>query len=111
VPVTLTTHAKKGSTYIVTASFTDEDGDPVIPDSVTWTLTNPIGGAVINSREDVAETPATSVDILLHGDDLELLSNETNQAVRKLTVSAIYDSVLASDLPLIGSTRIIIDED
>ena len=107
---TLEEHAKEESTYIITAAFTDEDAEAVIPDSVEWSLLNPSTGAVINSREDVSETPAASVDILLYGDDLVFLTKETNQAVRELVVNAVYDSVLQNNLPLRNNVRFIIDE-
>lgn len=110
MPETLEEHAKKGSTYIVNAAFTDEDGEVAVPDSVVWTLRDAITRDVVNSREEVIVTPASSVDILLYGDDLTLFTSETNQAIRELIVEAVYDSVLADDLPLRNSVRFIIDE-
>jgi len=110
MPETLEEHAKEGSTYIVNAAFTDEEGDDAVPDSVVWTLRDAITEDIINSREDVSETPAASVDILLYGADLTLFTGETNQVLRELIVEAIYDSVLADDLPLRNSVRLIIDE-
>lgn len=110
MPITLTTHAKEESTYIVTAEFFDEDGNAVIPNEVLWTLLDPVTKAVINSRQDVSETPAESVDILLYGNDLAFLGGEANQAVREVKVEATYDSALATDLPLRNSVRLLIDE-
>ena len=89
-------NAIEGSTYVVTAAFTDEDGDAVTPNTVTWTLTT-TNGTVINSREDVSITPDTSVDIVLSGDDLAVGSNGR---YRILTVEAVYDSSYGTDLPL-----------
>jgi predicted NAD/FAD-dependent oxidoreductase len=109
VPVTLTKHAKEKSTYIITASFTDEEDDSVVPVTIDWTLST-AKGTVVNSRSDVAiAVPAAEVEILLSGDDLQILSDEVNQAVRLFTVNATYDSVLGTDLPLKGSIRFIID--
>ncbi len=69
MPATLTTNAVEKSTYIVTAAFTDEDGDAVTPNAgLVWTLTD-MNGVVINSREDVSISPDTSVDIVLSGND------------------------------------------
>ena len=59
------------STYVITASFTDETGAAVVPNSVTWTLVNG-DGQVVNSRSAVSVTPASSVTIVLSGDDLDL---------------------------------------
>jgi len=108
MPVTLTTHAVEKSTFVITAAFTDEDGNTVTPNAVTWTLTTS-SGTVINDREDVEETPASSIDIALKGDDLALQDGEAVKGVRILTVEATYDSDLGSDLPLKESAQFIID--
>ena len=102
MPTNLSDRACESSTYIVTATFTDEDGDSVIPDSITWTLTDKKGN-VINSREDVeVSSPATAVDIVLSGDDLAVTSTGT---LRILTVEAVYDSDAGLDLPLKDEAR------
>jgi len=105
----IATHATEKSTYSVTVSFTDEAGDAVTPNSITWTLTDK-DGTVINSRQDVSVTPATSVTITLSGDDLALQSGEVGGVVRVLTISATYDSDLGSNLPLKSEARFIVDD-
>ena len=97
----LTTVAKEEGTYMITCAFTDEDGDAVAPDSITWTLSDS-NGSIINSREDVAVgSPASSVDIVLSGDDLAIQAGETASTVtRRITIEAVYDSDAGSDLPL-----------
>ena len=102
MPTNLSDRALEEGTYIVTATFTDEDDASVIPDSITWTLTDK-NGTVINSREDVSvATPATAVDIVLSGDDLAVTSTGT---LRILTVEAVYDSDAGLDLPLKDEAR------
>lgn len=97
MPATLVSKAVEESTYVITASFTDEDGNAVEPEAgLTWSLYDKYGN-VINEREDVTLTPATSVDIVLSGDDLALTSNDSG--VRKLTVKGTYVSDLGT-LPL-----------
>ena len=91
------------SSGVITVAFEDEDGDAVIPTSILWTLTTVNGITVINNREQVAiSVPAASVDILLKGDDLNF--TETEQTVktinRRLTIEAVYDSDLGTDIPL-----------
>ena len=110
MPATLTTHAKEKSSYVVTVSFTDEDGSAVIPNTIVWSLTD-TAGTVVNSRSGIAVvTPAVSVDILLKDDDLALLAGEANQGIRVFTVEAEYDSVaLGNNLPLKASVRFIVD--
>lgn len=109
MPLTLTEHAIEQSSYIITATFTDEGGNSVVPATIEWTLST-AAGVVVNSRENVAvAVPASETEILLSGDDLKILSGEVNQAVRLFTVIATYDSALGLDLPLKGSIRFIVD--
>ena len=84
------------STYVITAAFKDSAGADVVPNSVVWTLTNS-NGAVVNEREDVPITPASTVNVVLSGDDLAL---EDHGPRRILTVLALYDSPYGDDLPM-----------
>jgi hypothetical protein len=79
----------------ITASFTDEDGASMIPDSIIWTLTDR-DGAVINSRSAVTVTPAASVTIVLSGDDLAI---GDYGSLRALLIEYVYTSSLGSSLP------------
>jgi len=88
--------AVEHGTYVVALSFTDENGTSMVPNTVTWTLRDE-SGAVVNGREDVVETPAASIDLLLYGDDLAYAVTSRR---RILTVSCTYDSDLGDDLPL-----------
>jgi len=106
MPATLTTHAIEEGTFIITASFTDEDGQDVVPTTLTWTLTD-TEGVVINGREDVEVTsPAASVDIVLKGDDLAIGHAPT--AERILTVEGTYTGAEAG-LPIKDQVKFVID--
>jgi hypothetical protein len=61
--------AKEEASVFVTAVFKDSAKVLVVPTSIEWTLKDE-EGTVINSREDISVTPASSVTILLKGDDL-----------------------------------------
>jgi len=103
----LDTHAQEESTFVVTVAFEDEDGNAVAPTSANWTLTDE-DGTVINNREDVAiSSPTSSEDIVLSGDDLAV--TETGDAVRVLTVEALYNSALGTGLPLKAEGRFVVD--
>ena len=93
--------AKEEATYIITVDFEDEDGDPVVPTSITWTLTDS-SGTVINDREDeVVAVPAPSIDIVLSGNDLVVQSGETASKVsRRLLIEAVVDTDAGSNLPI-----------
>jgi len=98
--IVLPTKAKEGSTYIVTVSFKDEDGEAETPTAITWTLTDS-DGTVINSREDVSVSPASTINIVLSGDDLQIVSENVSSPTRRvLTIEAVYNSTLGNNLPL-----------
>jgi hypothetical protein len=102
----LSTNAQEQSTYVITVAFKDEDGQDVIPTAATWTLTDS-GGAVINSRLDVAiSPPAASVDIVLTGDDLLISTGFTGDSEERIfTIQATYDSSLGTGLVLKGACK------
>ena len=109
MPATLTIHAKEESTYIITVSFTDEDDAAAIPNTIVWTLSN-TAGTIVNALQNVAvAVPAAEIEIVLSGNDLQLLAGEVNQGIRVFTVEAVYDSVLKANLPLKGSVRFVVD--
>ena len=92
----------EGSTCGIGVAFKDENGDAVVPNSATWTLTD-IDGVVINSREDVViSSLAASITIALSGDDLAFSQGFVgHHQWRILTVEAVYNSVLlGTNLPL-----------
>jgi len=103
--ISSTVLSEKGA-GVIQVSFKDEDNAAVVPNpsTIKWTLTNnpPSGttATVINSREQVDITSGSTVNILLEGDDLALLSDETNDpyAQRVLTVEWQYDSTIASNI-------------
>lgn len=101
MPVKLTTLANERSTYGIEVTFLDEDGDLVTPvaSSVTWTLTDGLG-TVVNSRENVAITSASTITIVLSGADLAVDSSLYQGRDRKLIIKASYNSDLGSGLPL-----------
>ena len=84
------------STAVFTPSFTDENGAPTTPVTITWTLSDQ-NGQTINGRVNVSLTPGAS--ILLDGPDLAILS-PTDQGLRILTIKATYNSSLGSGLPI-----------
>lgn len=98
----LTKEAKEQGSYIVSATFKDEDDNNETPKAgtVTWTLTDS-SGTVINSREDEAIAAAGTINIFLEGDDLQILSGETGEAVvdRRVLVKWEYDSDLGNNKP------------
>jgi hypothetical protein len=97
--IELTNRATEESTYVIVATFKNEDGDLVTPKTVTWTLTDS-DGDVINNRQDVSITPGTSVNIVLTGADLQATGTVKLQK-RVVTVKAVYDSILGNDLALV----------
>ena len=69
----------------------DAPAENVTPNTFLWTLTD-ANGTVINSREDVAESTASTVWVLLKGDDLVYFLNGTEKRI--ITVKGTYNSIL-----------------
>ncbi len=91
----LTTVADEGGTYIVRATYYDEDDNAVTPDSVTWTLTDG-NGKIVNSREDVSiASPSTYNDIVLGANDLRCSGNRDE--TRVMVVKYVYDSATVTN--------------
>lgn len=105
--ITLSLHATERSSYFVRVQFKDETGAAVTPTEVNWTLTDG-RGSVVNSREGVSETPASTVVIALTDEDLSLanLVGET----RYLLIEAVYDSDLGTGLSLRDQAQFTIDD-
>ncbi len=96
--IRLTEKVNEESTAILRVTFTDSDGNAVIPQSATWTLSDR-DNEVVNGKSDVTISQlASTVDILLKGDDLKLPF--PRERVRRVLVKAIYDSsTYGNDLP------------
>ena len=106
MPTTLTTPAIEESTFAIVASFTDDAGASVVPNSgLVWSLYKVVGGVetVVNSRSTVAITAAASVTIVLSGSDLALAAGES--ATRYVVIEGTYNSSLGSNLPLKEQVR------
>lgn len=98
MPTTLEITAVEKSTLVVTVSFTDHSGAAATPTAMAWTLTDG-AGAVVNGRSAVAISPlASTVYIVLHGDDLAL--PDPGDPVRRITLQGTYDSSLGAGFEL-----------
>ena len=97
--IRLTEKVNERSTAILSVTFKDSDGALVVPKSATWTLSDG-DNAVVNSRSEVPISPlASTVHIVLHGDDLAL--PVPRERTRRVLVEAIYDSATYGiDLPM-----------
>lgn len=93
------------STYVISCTLSDSNGDAVSPNNLSWSLMDG-NGAIINNREDVSVTPATTFDIVLYGDDIQ----QENGKYMYVTVNATYDSTYGTNLPLVAQTRVEICE-
>ena len=101
VTATLDTSVIEGSTIVVTAAFTDEDGDSVAPNELKYTLKRE--GVIVNSKEEISITPSSSVDVVLSGDDLP-------QGTLYFIIEGTYDSNAGTDLSLKGWAKIVVGD-
>ena len=99
MPTTLITEAVERSTFVIRASFTDDAGVAVVPNSgLTWTLTDAVGN-VVNSRTAVSISSASTITIVLTGADLAIADTYRDNR-RLLTIAGTYNSSLGSNLPI-----------
>ena len=108
MPTVLTnSNIMEKGTAVITATFTDEDGNSVNPDTMTWTLSDE-DGTIINSREDIAiSSPSSSEEIVLSGADLQILSS-ADTGVRILTLEGTYTSDAGAGLPIKDKCRFVV---
>jgi len=97
----ITPKFNQGGTGVLDVSFHDENGTPIVPNSVTWSLY--ARGQIVNEREEVSIAAQQSVEIVLSGDDLV-------GGWQWLEVKARYDSSAGSDLPLVEWQKISVEE-
>lgn len=106
MPSKLDINAKDQSTFVITLTFKDEDGNLVAPDTAKWTLTDKDGN-VINNRQDVEIVSPSSVEeIVLKGDDLKY----SDGSIRILAIEATYTSSLGTGLPLNDSITFAVED-
>ena len=95
--------AQEGSTLGIVAEFTEKRTDIeetvlITPNAgLTWSLTD-LDGNIINDRDEVELVSASSVLIVLSGNDLALSGGYP--AERCVTVEGTYNSVLGNNLTL-----------
>ena len=101
MPTALSAIANERSSYFVTVTLIDEAGVTVPTNhvtSVTYTLTN-ASGDVINGLSKIvpSQSPLTNPFlIILTGNDLQIEGG--TDEIRHLTIEAVYDSDLGSNL-------------
>jgi hypothetical protein len=93
----LTEKAAEKGTYAFQVDFTDADDAALVPGSIQWTLTDRAGNT-INDQSAVTVTPASSINVVLSGDDLAL--PKINDPVRLVLVEWDFTSSLGSNLPM-----------
>ena len=100
MPTVITeTEATEKSTFVITVSFVDDAGEAVTPDTMKWSLVDK-NNVIINEREDmVLSGLASEMDIVLSGDDLEILAGKSKEK-RFLVMEGTYSSSAGLGLPL-----------
>jgi len=87
-------YAVENSSYLIRLDCVDELGQDVTPKTGTWTLTD-LNGAVINNRDQVViSSLASTMYILLTGDDLALSADFSGTSERRVFLfQGTYDSI------------------
>lgn len=108
MPAKIETHAREEGTFVIAATFTDEDGAGVIVDTLNWTLSD-MDGNVLNGRSAVSITPsATTESIVLQGTDLSIIAGQTRE--RMITLQWTYSSTYGTNLPQNEQATFLIDD-
>jgi len=97
----LAKEAREESTYAITVEFYDENGEAVTPNAgtVTWSLKDTFGN-IINNRDQEVISEASSVQVVLSGDDLALQDGETGNTIkRRFQIEAVFNTDLGNNLP------------
>ena len=106
--LTAAAEAQEKSTFVISAAFTDEDGNAVIPNPyLVWSLTD-LAGNIVNSRSSVPITAASTVKIVLRGNDLALIAGKDQYLF--VTVEGTYDSALGDNLPIKGAVKFLVKD-
>lgn len=97
--------AAENSSFIVSFAYTDEDGNIVKPQSLSYSLVD-IHSTIINNREDVV-LDRSATDIVLNSSDLSFLSTESEEkeVARVLTIGATVKLDGGILVPLISEFR------
>ena len=82
------------TTYIVTISFFDQDGNGVVPDQANYRLDDEKSGTVIKGWTAI-QSLSESVDVVVSSDENAMVDNENEAEIRILTVSFSYGGALA----------------
>ena len=100
--------AVEKSNIFIDKVFSDEDDASVVPNNITWKLTDG-GGVVINDRTSVSVTPAASITILLYGDDLPWEGTNPDDTYSiYLLIEGEYNSTIQNNIPFKEETEIIV---
>ena len=94
-------YAISKSTFAVTVAFFDENNTAVTPTSAKWTLTDGLGVVVNGRTAQAISVLSTAVTIVLDAGDIDYTTSASKRRV--LTVTALYNSTLGSNLPDVDS--------
>lgn len=94
--------ADEESSYTIKLRFLDEDGDPLAPTTLLWTLTTE-AGIVVNGRyRQTVAVPAATTYVTLYGNDLQLVDKQVLYENRIFTYEGTYNSTYGNNLPIKG---------
>ena len=105
--MTISVKPNEKGTAIVTFTFTDEDGEAVVPATSAWQLMK-TDGTIINSRS-FANCSFIGSEIVLSGDDLAIFG-PSDSGVRIIAFQGTYDSSSGSGLRLNDEERFTIEK-
>ncbi len=82
------------STWFTTVSFTDENGDPVVPTSASYRVDDVGTGAQVRDDTDIP-SPEAETEIMWAPSDTAILDESHPYETRRMTVSWTYPTALS----------------
>jgi hypothetical protein len=95
-------YSQEGNAVVIPCTFLDENGNPMTPTSILWSLSDDHGD-IVNFRIDQVIAPAPSVNIVLSGADVMRMAFD--DLIRFLKVSGTYNSANGQGLTFAGQYR------
>lgn len=96
------TNPLDGGTAVIEMTFTDEDGEAVVPTGLEWQLSDKFGDVI--GTMTFANGSFTGDTIVLSGTDL-VLADADDSGERYFGVKGLYDSSAGTGLSLVGELK------
>jgi hypothetical protein len=96
------------STWFTTVSFTDENGDPVVPATATYRIDDVGSGQQVRDTTDI-DPLETESQIMWEPSDTEILDEANAYETRRMTVSWTYTTAASPSVDGVGNAEYLLN--